>query len=185
MAWTAQRSLIGPPGPEGPQGPQGLQGLQGPQGPAGASAPKVFGALGWTGNAFDPTGISFTRLRANSGACLVVVQNQGGAASTTLDNPRLIAPVKGLYLVSAMQIWLNGGAEKGMGLATSSTDGAAGVVLWQDVSNSRYGTASRLTFLNAGDVLYPWVWTGPTPPQLAATDRGMWSEYSIALVHAM
>ena len=113
-----------------------------------------------------------------------MAQDVGGVASTTGNNPRLVAPVSGLYLLSAAQTWGAGSAVKGMGLTTSITDGGAGVMLWQDVTNTMFGQVSGLRYLDAGTTLYPWTWCGPSLPGMSGGDRGFPSEYSLALVSA-
>src|SRR5699024_4502644 len=127
----------------------------------------------------------FTRLMYNNDGRLRVARDSGGVAvATGLGNHAYLhAPVSGLYIVSATQLWNNGGAVKGMGMGTSLTDGAAGVVVWQDVIDTQFGSVSRLVYLSAGTRLYPWTWSGGANTEMTGSDRGMNSEYSIALVH--
>lgn len=181
MAWKRNGSLRGPEGPVGPVGPQGPRGERGLQ---GQSTPTVCGFLQWRGGWFDPPGDQFTRLNADSGARLGVVRDYGGCTSISGMWAALVAPVSGIYMVSATQMWGRGEAIKGMGLTTNPNDGAKGVVLWQDVSNSMFGTVSAPRFLSKGTKLYAWTWnewnTGMSPE-----DRDMRSEYSIVLMQEM
>ena len=172
-------------GPQGPKGNTGEQGPQGIQGPAGESTKKIYGTLNWSGPTYSPVRSKFTRLQYNNDGRLSVARESGGVAfaSSLSNNAYLEAPVNGLYLVSATQIWETGGAVKGMGMGTSLTDGAAGVVIWQDVIDTQFGSVSRLVYLTAGTRLYPWTWSGTAATNMTGSDRGMNSEYSIALVH--
>ena len=68
-------------------------------------------------------------------------------------------------------------------MGTSTTDGAAGVVIWQDVIDTQFGSVSRLVYLTAGTSLYPWTWSGTSATNMTGSDRGMNSEYSMALIH--
>lgn len=184
----------GPQGPAGEQGPQGIQGPagatgargatgpQGPQGPAGESAPKYYGFLRWSGPWYNPVSNSFTRLRRNSDGRLVVYKDSGGVARASDNDPCLYIPVSGIWHLSATQTWGNGAADKGAGLGTSLTDGAAGMEVWQDFNGYRHGITSRATYLSAGTVLYPWTWNGSTTG-MSPADRGLVSEYSAVLLH--
>lgn len=174
----------GPAGATGPTGARGPEGPAGPAGPQGPAAPSYYGVLRWTGGWYNPPRDSFTRLRTLSDGNLTVAQNVGGVASTTGNAPRLVAPVSGLYLLSAAQTWGNGGAVKGMGLTTSITDGGSGVMLWQDVVNTMFGQVSGLRYLAAGTTLYPWTWCGSSLPGMSGGDRGFLSEYSLTLISA-
>ena len=171
----------GPTGATGPRGATGSTGPAGPQGPAGPESPKYYGILRWSGNWYNPPTNQFTRLRANSNGRLYVYFDRGQVAQQNGDDPCLVAPVEGLYLLSAKQTWGNGNAVKGMGLGGSTTDGAKDVALWQDVVNSSFGMVTALVWLNQGTTLYPWTFnsqnTGMSP-----SDRGVTSEYSMALI---
>ncbi|NWO04224.1 MAG: collagen-like protein [Alteromonadaceae bacterium] len=193
----------GEQGPQGERGPQGIQGAtglrgekgekgdtgdrgpQGIQGPPGESTPKIYGTLHWSGPTYSPPRSAFTRLMYNNDGRLRVARDSGGVAvASSLNNTAYLeAPVSGLYIVSATQIWGTGSAVKGMGMGTSLTDGGAGVVIWQDVIDTQFGSVSRLVYLTAGTRLYPWTWSGTTATNMTGSDRGMNSEYSLALVH--
>ena len=172
-------------GPQGPKGDTGDRGPQGIQGPPGESTPKIYGTLHWSGPTYSPPRSAFTRLMYNNDGRMRVARDSGGVAfaSSLSNNAYLEAPVSGLYVVSATQIWGNGGAVKGMGMGTSTTDGAAGVVIWQDVIDTQFGSVSRLVYLTAGTRLYPWTWSGTSATNMTGSDRGMNSEYSMALIH--
>lgn len=172
-------------GPQGPKGNTGEQGPQGIQGPAGESTKKIYGTLNWSGPTYSPPRSAFTRLMYNNDGRLRVARDSGGVAhAASLNNTAYLeAPVSGLYVVSATQIWGNGSAVKGMGMGTSTTDGAAGVVIWQDVIDTQFGSVSRLVYLSAGTRLYPWTWSGTSATNMTGSDRGMNSEYSMALIH--
>jgi hypothetical protein len=111
-----------------------------------------------------------------------VAHNVGGVAANDNNNPRLMAPVDGYYLLSATQLWDNGGAVKGMGLGTSTSDGGANMVLWSDVSQSQFGHVTTMKYLRAGTTLYPWTWSGGTGSGMAPSLRGIQSEYSLTLL---
>lgn len=184
----------GPPGEQGPQGVPGEQGIQGPpgatgargaqgpQGPAGEAAPKYYGSLRWSGPWYNPVSNAFTRLRRNSDGRLVVYKDSGGVAVVSSNDPHLYIPVSGVWHLSVTQTWGNGPIDKGAGLGTSLTDGAAGMELWQDFNGYRHGVTSRATYLSAGTVLYPWTWNG-TNSGMSPADRGLVSEYSAVLLH--
>lgn len=184
----------GPPGEQGPQGVPGEQGIQGPpgatgargaqgpQGPAGEAAPKYYGSLRWSGPWYNPVSNAFTRLRRNSDGRLVVYKDSGGVAVASSNDPHLYIPVSGVWHLSVTQTWGNGPIDKGAGLGTSLTDGAAGMELWQDFNGYRHGVTSRATYLSAGTVLYPWTWNG-TNSGMSPADRGLVSEYSAVLLH--
>lgn len=194
----------GPKGATGATGPQGARGLtgatgatgpQGPQGPAGtlSSQDKVaiygssdrltrpYGALRWSGPWYNPTANAFTRLRTTGDGRLFVYADTGGCAATDGDRPRLIAPVSGVYQLSAVQTWGNDQGARGIGLTTSPTAGDSGVVLWGDFAFGLISTVSRSVYLTAGTVLYPWVWA-PVNSGMSGDNRGIYSEYSLALV---
>ena len=109
--------------------------------------------------------------------------DRGQVAQQNGDDPCLVAPVAGLYLLSAKQTWGNGGAVKAMGLGGSTTNGMKDIALWQDVVNSSFGMVSALVWLEQGTTLYPWTFnsanTGMSP-----ADRGVTSEYSMCLMAA-
>ena len=184
----------GPPGVQGPQGVPGEQGIQGPpgatgargatgpQGPPGEAAPKYYGFLRWSGPWYNPVSNAFTRLRRNSDGRLVVYKDSGGVAVASSNDPHLYIPVSGVWHLSVTQTWGNGPIDKGAGLGTSLTDGAAGMELWQDFNGYRHGVTSRATYLSAGTVLYPWTWNG-TNSGMSPADRGLVSEYSAVLLH--
>lgn len=182
---TGSQGLTGLKGDKGEKGDTGARGPQGLQGPPGESAAKIYGTLNWSGPTYSPPRSAFTRLMYNNDGRLRVARDSGGVAvATSIGNTAYLeAPVSGLYVVSATQIWGTGGAVKGMGMGTSTTDGAAGVVIWQDVIDTQFGSVSRLVYLTAGTRLYPWTWSGSSGTQMKASDRGMNSEYSIALIH--
>ena len=173
----------GPAGATGPRGATGSRGPEGPAGPAGPEAPKYYGILRWSGNWYNPPRDQFTRLRANSNGRLYVYFDRGQVARQNGDDPCLVAPVDGLYLLSAKQTWGNGNAVKAMGLGGSTTDGMKDIALWQDVVNSSFGMVTTLVWLTQGTTLYPWTFnssnTGMSP-----ADRGVTSEYSMCLVSA-
>jgi hypothetical protein len=174
-------------GPQGPKGDTGDQGPQGIQGPPGESTPKIYGTLNWSGPTYSPVQYRFTRLQYNNDGRLRVARNSGGVAVASFlgNSAYLQAPVSGIYVVSATQLWKNGNTVKGMGMGTSLTDGAAGVVIWQDVIDTQFGSVSRLVYLSAGTRLYPWTWSGGANTEMTGSERGMNSEYSIALVHQL
>ena len=178
----------GDPGPEGPQGPTGpkgatgARGATGPQGPAGPAPAVYTGALVWTGPQYNPTTNQFTRLRTSHDGRLAVAHDVGGVAATDNNNPRLMAPVDGYYLLSATQLWSNGSAIKGMGLGSSASDGGALMLLWSDVANTQFGHVTTMKFLRAGTVLYPWTWSGPSGTGMGPELRGIQSEYSLTLL---
>ena len=173
----------GPTGPAGPTGATGARGSTGPAGPPGPAAAQYYGILRWSGPKFDPAAWTFTRLHANGVGRLYVYTDKGGVAKVDGDNPRLIAPVDGLYLLSAKQTWSNGDAIKGMGLGGSPLNGDRDVALWADVSKSNFGSASALVWLSAGQTLYPWTFNSERT-QMSPSDRGMTSEYSMTLIAA-
>lgn len=158
------------------------RGAQGPQGPAGEAAPKYYGSLRWSGPWYNPVSNAFTRLRRNSDGRLVVYKDSGGVAVASSNDPHLYIPVSGVWHLSVTQTWGNGPIDKGAGLGTSLTDGAAGMELWQDFNGYRHGVTSRATYLSAGTVLYPWTWNG-TNSGMSPADRGLVSEYSAVLLH--
>ena len=146
-----------------------------------SGTPNVHGSLRWSGPWYNPKANAFIRLRTVSDGRLVTFRDTGGCTATDGNDPRLIAPVSGWYQLSATQTWGNGAAVKGAGLGTSQTDGMAGMYLWDDFNGKQFGTVSRAVFLDAGTVLYPWVFNGPSSG-MSGGDRGMWSEYSILLL---
>lgn len=146
-----------------------------------SGTPNVHGALRWSGPWYNPAANTFIRLRTVSDGRLVTYRDTGGCTATDGNNPRLIAPVSGWYQLSATQTWGNGAAVKGAGLGTSQTDGMAGMYLWDDFNGKQFGTVSRSVFLDAGTVLYPWVFNGPSSG-MSGGDRGVQSEYSILLL---
>ena len=176
---TGDRGPQGSQGPQGAQGPRGYTGSTGPQGPAHA---QYYGVLRWSGSWYNPPKWKFTRLRANHDGLLYVAADKGGVASVSGNDPRLTAPVAGLYVLSATQMWGNATAQKGMGLAGSSTDGGRNVRLWADNNESMFGTVTALRWLNQGETLYPWTWCGGDLPGMSPGDRDMSSEYSMALI---
>lgn len=197
----------GDPGPQGPQGIQGLRGLTGakgatgatgPQGPAGPAGTlsaadltaiygsstrtkRPYGALRWSGPWYNPTANAFTRLRASGDGRLFVYADTGGCAATDGDLPRLIAPVSGVYQLSAVQTWGNDQGARGIGLTTSPTAGDSGVMLWGDFSFGLISTVSRSVYLSAGTVLYPWIWA-PVNAGMSGDNRGIYSEYSLTFL---
>ena len=169
-------------GPTGATGPQGARGPQGPQGEAGPAPTVYYGCLRWSGPWYNPAQVKFSRLLANSGAKMYVAADRGGVAKVDGDAPRLIAPVAGMYLLSATQTWGNAQSQKGMGLAGSRVDGGQNVRLWADVNDSGFGQVTALRYLQAGETLYPWVWAGQALVGMSGGDRGIPSEYSMALI---
>lgn len=183
---AGEKGDTGDPGPQGPQGPKGATGARGstgPRGPEGPAAAQYYGVLRWSGPTFDPAQWTFTRLHSNGVGRLYVYVDKGGVAKNDGDNPRLIAPVDGLYLLSAKQTWSNGDAVKGMGLGGSPLDGTKDIALWADVHKSNFGSASALVWLSAGQTLYPWTFNSERT-QMSGSDRGMTSEYSMTLIAA-
>ena len=175
----------GDPGPTGPTGPQGIRGPAGPQGnpgPTGPKPPEYYGVLRWSGDWYNPPKNSFTRLRTNSNGRLYVAADKGGVASVTGDRPRLTAPVAGLYLLSAKQTWGNDHAATGVGLGGSTTRGDQDIAIWVDVQNTHFGTVSALVYLNQGQTLYPWTYAANDLVGMSPIDRGVNSEYSMALI---
>nr|DAQ55658.1 MAG TPA: nucleoid-associated protein [Caudoviricetes sp.] len=146
-----------------------------------SGTPNVHGSLRWSGPWYNPAANTFIRLRTVSDGRLVTFRDTGGCTATDGNNPRLIAPVSGWYQLSATQTWGNGPAVKGAGLGTSQTNGMSGMYLWDDFNGKQFGTVSRSVFLDAGTVLYPWVFNGPDAG-MSGGDRGMQSEYSILLL---
>src|SRR5699024_4939325 len=148
---TGLRGATGAKGDTGDRGPQGIQG------PPGESTPKIYGTLNWSGPTYSPVQWQFTRLQYNNNGRLRVARDSGGVAVTSSVSTEAYshAAVSGLYVVSASQLWNKGDTVKGMGMGTSLTDGAAGVVVWQDVINTQFGSVSRLVYLTAGTRLYP------------------------------
>lgn len=185
MAWNNVGNITGPQGPRGPQGPAGVMSeaerTQLFGSPTGTVKP--YGSLRWSGPWYNPVADTFTRLRSNSDGRLVTFMDTGGVTSTTLDRPRLIAPVSGVYLLSATQTWGNDIGNRGIGLGTSPTAGDVGVVLWQDYTLGRITNATTTAYLTAGTVLYPWVWA-PRNSGMSPADRGVPSEYSITFLAA-
>ena len=175
MAWEQIANL------RGPAGPRGATGARGPAGPAG-SAPKYYGALRWSGNAYHPRSNSFTRLKAGEGAHLVVHKNAGDVAYSEFGVAYLTTPVAGIWLLSATQVWGNAMAPKGCGLATSPDSGDSGTVLWGDFTNVNHGIVSRATFLEADTYLYPWTRNGANT-DMRPEAWGLKSEYSAVLLH--
>lgn len=174
MAWNNAGNI---------RGPQGPKGATGPQGPAGAAAPKYYGILRW-GNFgwYDPPGNQFHRLLSTSGARLYAWKSVGGVALVNNNTPRLVAPVSGIYLLTAIQTWGNSTAAKGMGLGRSLTNGADGMELWGDFNSVSHAQLSAARYLSAGDTLYPWTWNGQGTG-MSFSDRGLYSEYSMVLLH--
>lgn len=172
----------GPTGPAGPQGSRGPAGPQGSRGPTGPAPAQYYGVLRWSGTWYNPPQNRFTRLRARSHGKLFVAVNKGNVASVSGDNPRLTAPVAGMYLLSAKQTWGNGGATKGLGLGGSTSDGARDVALWADIHNSSFGMVSALVYLRQGQTLYPWTYAANALVGMSPQDRGILSEYSMALI---
>lgn len=182
------QGIRGPEGPEGPQGPTGPKGATGatgatgPQGPAGPAPAVYTGALIWSGPRYNPPTNQFTRLRTSHDGRLTVAHNVGGVATVDNNNPRLIAPVDGYYLLSATQLWDNGNAIKGMGLGSSASDGGSLMLLWSDVANTQFGHVTTMKFLRAGTTLYPWTWSGPSGTGMGPELRGIQAEYSLTLL---
>ena len=182
---TGPQGPTGPEGPQGPTGPKGATGARGatgPQGPAGPAPAVYTGALVWTGPQYTPPTNQFTRLRSSHDGRLTVAHSVGGVAANDNNNPRLMAPVDGYYLLSATQLWSNGNAIKGMGLGSSTTDGGALMLLWSDVANTQFGHVTTMKYLRAGTVLYPWTWSGPSGTGMGPELRGIQSEYSLTLL---
>ncbi|QGJ94158.1 minor tail protein [Corynebacterium phage EmiRose] len=177
MAWNNKGSI---------RGPQGVQGIQGPQGPAGAAAPKMAGSLVWASGWFDPPADRFTRLGGtySGNGRLTVNYDVGGCTSVTAYTATLVAPVTGLYLLTAAQTWIQGSKIKGCGLGTSQTDGASGVKLWVDSNDSNFGTVARTTRLTAGTQLHAWTWN-TAGTAMSPDYRGMLAEYSITLLQEL
>ena len=187
---TGARGATGPQGEQGPQGPTGPAGERGPAGPAGPQGPQgpaaatYYGALRWSGSWYNPPKNSFTRLRSTHDGRLYVSADKGGVAFADGNDPRLVAPVSGMYMLSVTQTWGNPNSVKGAGLAASSLDGGKGVKLWRDCNDSGFCQVSTLAYLNAGETLYPWVWSGPADVGMSPQDRDLKSEYSMALIAA-
>lgn len=199
MAWTSRGNIRGPAGPRGATGATGPTGPAGPVGPAGVfsadQATAVFGSssmtrpphgsLVWSGPWYNAPANTFTRLRSYSDGRLIVgsQSNSGADVAYAGDNdPRLIAPVDGIYLVSATQCWGTDSGSKGCGLGTSTTSGTTGLVVWSDTS-TRFASASKVIFLSAGTMLYPWTFSS-SAAGMSPADRGIASEYSLTFLQA-
>lgn len=148
----------------------------------GAAAPKVFGALRWSGPTYNPVAHTFTRLRTVSDGRLVAYADAGNVARTDGNNPRLVAPVAGMYQLTAAQTWTAFNQPKGMGLGRDPNDGARLMDLWGDFNSVSHATLSVTRYLEAGATLYPWTYNGASTG-MSARDRGFNSEYSITLLH--
>lgn len=194
------RGATGATGATGQTGPKGEPGPQGPQGPPGTfssdQATALFGSstlprpphgsLVWSGPWYNPTSNSFTRLRGYSDGRLIVgtQSNSGATVAYAGDNdPRLIAPVDGLYLVSATQCWGTDSGAKGCGLGTSLSSGTSGLVVWADTS-TRFASAAKAVYLTAGTPLYPWTFSS-SGAGMSPADRGVQSEYSLTFLQAI
>ena len=141
------------------------------------------GSLVWSGPTYNPSGMSFTRLRVTGDGRLRVNASVNGAAVADNDtNCYLVAPVSGRYRLEATQAWLTDSSARGAGLTTSITSAINGLRLWQDIGLGRFVQVSTTTFLEAGTRLYPWVWNGVNNAQMTGSERGMASEYSILFV---
>lgn len=172
--------LQGIQGIQGPQGPKGDKGDPGPQGPAGEPPMAPYGALVWSGPQYNPPTRAFTRLRYNSDGRLRVERSVGGAAVASNDTAcYLYAPVSGVYLVSAVQVWTVDTGPRGCGLGTNINAGDSGMVCWNDIGLGRFCVATTMTYLPAGTRLYPWTWSDPGVVNMAPVDRNLSSRYSI------
>lgn len=178
------QGLQGIQGAKGATGAQGIQGIQGPPGPAGQGVPRIFGSLRWSGPQYNPISNTFTRLRTYSDGRLHVWRDSGGVAFVDGNNPRLVAPVDGIYLLSVTQTWANFSAAKGAGLGKDINSGNTSMELWNDFNGISHGicTASRLLW--AGDTLYPWTFNASSTG-MSGQDRGMSSEYSLTLLQPL
>lgn len=142
-----------------------------------------YGELVWSGPTYNPAGVAFTRLRvAGDGRLRVAASTYGAAVATNDTNCYLLAPVSGLYLLSATQAWLTDNSARGAGLTTSISSAVAGVRLWQDIGLGRFVCTSKTVYLPSGTRLYPWVWNGVNNAQMTGSERGMDSTYSIQYV---
>lgn len=174
MPWVEKAKLKGPAGPQGDPGPVG------PQGPA---APKYFGVLRWSGAEYKPPS-GFRRLITDANEKMVVYADAGGVAFTSVNSPRLYAPVSGIYTLSATQTWAVAAVNKSIGLGRSQTDALAGMELWADFNTVQRGIVTRTTYLEAGTTLYPWFYTANATTTMMPSDRGLAAEYSMTLVQA-
>lgn len=177
MAWNNKGSI---------RGPQGATGPQGPKGDTGAAAPKMAGSLVWGSGWFDPPAYKFTRLGGtySGNGRLTVNYDIGGCTNVSSYAATLVAPVTGVYLLTAAQTWIQGAKIKGCGMTTSSSDGASGVKLWVDANDSNFGTVARTTRLTAGTQLHCWTWN--TQGTAMSPDyRGQLAEYSITLLQEL
>lgn len=204
MAWNSTGNIKGPAGPRGPEGPvgpagppgqdgatgargatgaPGPQGIQGPPGPQGAAAPKYYGFLRW-GNLswYNPPRDSFHRMSAITGPRLYPYKDSGNVARVMGDTACLVAPVSGVYQLTAIQTWGNFSAPKGVGLGRDINNGNKGMELWGDFNTVSHAVLSAAHYLEAGTTLYPWTFNG-TNTGMSFQDRGLNSEYSMVLLH--
>lgn len=187
MAWTKRGSIKGPQGIQGSKGADGQ--LTDDQkitlfGSADSTRP-YHGSLIWSGPWFDPPGNSFLRLRTTNNGRIIVNRNVGSVpvAFVDGDNPRLVAPVTGLYIASVVQCWGTDTGAKGAGLGTNLNTGLNGIVVWADTT-TRFATVSRVVYLTAGTALYPWTFSSPAAG-MSGVDRDMGSEYSLTFLQAV
>jgi hypothetical protein len=182
MGWNYKGNLKGPSGSDSALTTDQLRTLFGFE----QYKQPPHGSLVWSGPWFNPPGNAFLRLRKFNNGRLVK-----GTESTTSgkvvydsdDNPCLVAPVDGLYLVSATQCWGTDVGAKGCGLGTSTTSGLDGMVVWADTS-TRFASVSKVVFLRANTRLYPWTFSMPDAG-MSPADRGIQSEYSITFLQAI
>lgn len=141
-----------------------------------------YGSLVWSGPSYPPSRDAFTRLQySNDGRLRVNRSTNGAAVATDNTNCYLLAPVDGLYLLSAVQCWAVDTNPRGAGLTTSISSAISGLQLWQDIGMGRFVMTSSTVYLTAGTRLYPWIWSGGTNT-MTPNERGRTSEYSIQYV---
>lgn len=197
-SWSAEFDFVGPQGPPGERGLRGERGERGAQGDVGPKgdtgelsadqkqalfgsssySSKPYGTLRWSGPWYNPAKNAFTRLRANSDGRLVTYKNNQNVARVDGNDPRLYIPVSGYWALSAQQTWGTDDGVKGVGLGKSTSAGDANMVMWQDLPNGRFVTASAIVWLDAYTNLYPWVWNGNASTGMSPNDRGVQSQFS-------
>lgn len=182
----------GPTGPQGPQGPQGERGFTGPAGKDGElTGPqkrelfgdekwgdKPFGILRWGAGWFNPPA-GFYRLSGSGSERLTVKGSSHNCTFGIGNNLCLVAPITGLYLLSARQTFGDDVNGHGVGIASTTTanqDG--GMVIWGDFTGGHVATVTSVVYLESGTRLYPYVYTNGAAG-MSPADRGVTSEYAV------
>lgn len=192
----------GPKGSTGAQGPQGPQGQQGPQGERGLTGAagkdgeltsaqkrelfgdekwgdKPFGILRWNGGWFNPPA-GFYRLSGSGSEQLVVKGTSHNCTFGSGNSLCLVAPITGLYLLSARQTFGDDANGHGVGIASrTNADHNGGMVIWGDFPSGHIATVTSVVYLESGTRLYPYVWTPNNASGMSPADRGVTSEYAI------